>query len=205
MFLLKQIFDNGESLLGIRKIDSDENQLTGYCSLNDVDNVILNDCSSVERRLEILNVRALIKDLGLDLKITYKHRKPIANFGKISISHSDSLVAVIWSKSFEYAIDIEEVAERITRISKRAFSNSELEFAEGNLIKLNLMWNCKESVYKIAENKGLSFKEQIRVHPFADDKKIMCEMIIENEKSFFEFEYGMLENHTFVYGKVKTD
>ncbi len=201
--ILLQEFSPKPSVSGIRKITDDVNFLYSYCELSDVDNMILSQSGSLGRRLEILNVRALIKELGLNINITYKSRKPQCENGFISISHSDSLAAVIWSPDAEIAIDIEEINSRITRIAQRAFSVPELDFANGDLLKLNLLWNCKECVYKLAEIKGLDFKQQIKVLPFDESGKINAELFHNEKTSFFEFEYGELLNHSFVWGKEK--
>jgi hypothetical protein len=200
MILLENFCDKN-AISGIRKITNDVNFLYAYCELTDVDNMILSQSGSLYRRLEILNVRALVKELGIKTSISYKHRKPICPNGFISISHSDSLAAIIWSPETEYAIDIEEVSSRITRIAKRAFSDSELEFAGNDLLKLNLLWNCKECVYKLAEIKGLDFKAQIRVFPFVENGKLSAELKTNDLTRRFEFDYGEISNHSFVWGK----
>lgn len=201
--ILLQDFSPKPSISGIRKITDDIEFLYSYCQLTDVDNMILSQSGSLGRRLEILNVRALVKELGLNVNITYKSRKPQCENGFISISHSDSLAAVIWSPDTEIAIDIEEVSSRITRIAKRAFSASELDFAGDDLLKLNLLWNCKESVYKLAEIKGLDFKQQIKVLPFSESGKINAELYHNKQTRFFKFEYSEILNHSFVWGVEK--
>jgi 4'-phosphopantetheinyl transferase len=199
--ILFENFCAAPSVSGIRKITDDINFLYNYCDLTDVDNMILSQSGSLSRCLEILNVRALVKELGLNLKISYKHRKPFCDSGFISISHSDTLAAVIWSPDTEISIDIEEISERITRIAKRAFSLPEIEFADNNLLKLNLLWNCKECVYKLAEIKGLDFKKQIRVFPFDAEGKINAELVHDERTRHFEFEYSEILNHSYVWGR----
>ncbi len=199
--ILTENFSSAPSVSGIREITNDIDFLYSYCDLTDVDNMIISQSGSLLRRLEILNVRALIKDLGLNLKITYKNRKPQCDNGFISISHSDTLAAVIWNPDTETAIDIEEISERVTRIAKRAFSLPELEFANNDILKLNLLWNCKECVYKLAEIKGLDFKKQIQVLPFNAEDKIKAELISGGNIRYFEFEYGKILNHSYVWGK----
>jgi len=199
--ILLENFSIKPSISGIRKISNDINFLYSFCDLSDVDNMILSHSSSLHRRLEILNVRALIKELGLNLKITYKNRKPICDNGYISISHSDSLAAVIWNPETEYAVDIEEISPRMTRIAYRAFSEKELAFANNDIRLLTILWNCKECVYKIGGNKAVEFREQINVLPFHEGEKIYCELTENNKISTFEFESGLILNHSYVWGK----
>lgn len=199
--ILVENFCKKPSVSGIKNISSDIDSLYSFCDLTDVDNMIISNSSSLHRRLEILNVRALIKELGLKLKITYKNRKPICDNGYISISHSDTLAAVIWNPDTEFAVDIEEISPRMTRIAYRAFSEKELAFADNDITKLTLLWNCKECVYKIAGNKAVEFREQINVLPFREGEKIYCELSENYKISIFEFESGLISNHSYVWGK----
>jgi phosphopantetheinyl transferase len=199
--LLVSNFSGQNSVSGIRKITHDEKELYSYCDLSDVDNMILSH-SSLARRLEILNVRALIKELGLKIKIHYKERKPICDEGFISISHSDDLACVIWSRETEYSVDIEKISSRMLRISNRAFSDEELKFAATDLQKLTILWNCKECVYKLANNKGIDFKKQIQVLPFSENEKIICNYSFDtDDKRTYIFDYRQILDHTYVWGK----
>lgn len=198
--ILLQNFTGDNSISGIRKISTDMNFLYSYCDLTDVDNMLLTQSGSADRRLEILNVRALIKECGLDLKITYKKRKPIVENGFISISHSDSLAAIVWHPTKEYAIDIEEFSGRTERISKRAFSETELNFATNDSFKLNILWNIKECVYKLANIQGLDFKAQIKVEPFVENSQIKASLITAENTKEFIFNSGTILNHSFVWG-----
>ena len=199
-------FVQGRAISGIKEISKDLNYLYSYCDLTAVDNMLLMQSGSLARRLEILNTRALIKDCGLKLSIIYKNRKPIVENGFVSISHSDSLVAFVWNPDFEISIDIEEIGERITRIARRAFSEDELKFANDDIVKLNLLWNVKECVYKLAGIKGLEFKTQIHVFPFENIENIEAELITSEGKRNFLFHGKILKEHSLVYGseKVKT-
>ncbi|HOZ29469.1 MAG TPA: 4'-phosphopantetheinyl transferase superfamily protein [Bacteroidales bacterium] len=203
--ILVSNFSNEDSISGIREITKNEIELYSFCNLSDVDNMILSH-SSLNRRLEILNVRALIKELRLDIKIHYKERKPICSDGFISITHSDDLAAVIWSRNTEYSIDIERISPRLLRIAKRAFSETELEFALADLIKLSLLWNCKECVYKLANDKGMNFQKQIQVQPFSNIKEILCHYIDnKGNKRIYRFSGGQILDHTYVWGKQIRD
>ncbi|MDD3740947.1 MAG: 4'-phosphopantetheinyl transferase superfamily protein [Bacteroidales bacterium] len=199
--LLVSNFSGQNSVSGIRKITQNEKELYEYCDLSDVDNMILSH-SSLGRRLEILNVRALIKELGLNIKIHYKDRKPICDDGFISISHSDDLACVIWSRDTEYSVDIEKISSRMLRISNRAFSDEELSFAGKDLRKMTILWNCKECVYKLANSKGINFKQQIQVLPFSENGKIICNYFCDsNCQKTYKFDYKQVLDHTYVWGK----
>jgi len=143
------------SVLAITKIDKNEHKLRNICNLSDVDLFLLEHSSSTQRRLEILNVRFLLKEIGISENITYKNRKPIIENGFISISHSDKYAGIIYSRNSQYSIDIEELDGRILRISKRAFNDKELDISKNDITVLNHFWNAKECVYKLAGTKGI--------------------------------------------------
>jgi hypothetical protein len=109
-------------------------------------------------------------------------------------------VAIVYHESLATSVDIEEVNNRILRISKRAFSLEELDFAADDLKILTLMWNCKECVYKIVNEKGLAFKTQIKVNPFRINENISCEFFSDKINRSFEFSYLEILNHTLVWG-----
>lgn len=199
-FIKKQI-DN-HTVLGIKKIENDEMFLRNACELTDVDLFILQNSSSQQRRLEILNVRYLLKLLKIKTSITYKKRKPISSNGYISISHSEKFVSLIWSENKQYSIDIEELDGRIIRISKRAFNEFELSWAKNNPIKLNYLWNAKECIYKLSENKGLEFKTQIRLHNYSEiENSSIFKLFTENKTEFFKIFFDTFNNHTLAYAE----
>lgn len=133
------------------------------CDLTDEDNNLIERCSAPKRRIELLSVRALLKAVGIHQTIHYNDRKPYLDKGYISISHSANIAAIIYNPDFPVGIDIEVVAPRIQRIATRAFSESELAAAADDLEKLTILWNCKECVFKLANDEGIEFREMIEV------------------------------------------
>lgn len=200
MALLLKKLNQDNSVLGIWEMTEDENSLLSLCNLTNEDIDLLDRIKSKTRRIEILATRVLIKSLDLDISINYEGRKPICNNGFISISHSDELVCIIWHPNLQTTIDIERIDERIARISKRAFSDSELAFASNDLKILTILWNCKEAVYKICNKQVVDFKLHIKVLPFKLGDKISCEFINNNTITNFEFYYSDISNQTYVWG-----
>ena len=101
--------------------------------------------------------------------------------GYISISHSKSLVTVIWNKNNKVAIDIEEIKDKLQYLADKVFSDEEIAFCNNDNKKLTIPWNCKETVYKIFGDKDLIFKTEILVCPFSlDDSEITT--IVKKDK-----------------------
>ena len=200
MSLILENFAGNKSVSGIWKIEESEDDLHELCVLTDYDRKLLSDITSPLRRKEILATRVLINVLGLNIFIEYRDRKPLASNGNISITHSDSLVGIVWHETKKTTIDIEELSSRILRISKRAFSSDEFDFAGNDIKKLTLLWNCKESVYKLVGVSGLEFKTQIKVFPFNDMDKIECHFTKDGNIIKFTFEQNEILDHTYVWG-----
>lgn len=144
-------------------MEETEEQLRAMCDLTEEDNNYIERCSATKRRIELLSVRALLKTVGIHQTIHYNDRKPYLDNGYISISHSANMAAIIYNPDFPVGIDIEVVAPRIQRIATRAFSESELAVATDDLEKLTVLWNCKECVFKLANDEGIEFREMIEV------------------------------------------
>ena len=151
------------SLVAFWKMEETEEQLRAMCDLTDEDNNFIERCSAQKRRIELLSVRALLKAVGIHQTIHYNDRKPYLDKGYISISHSANIAAIIYNPDFPVGIDIEVVAPRIRRIASRAFSETELAAADDDLEKLTILWNCKECVFKLANDEGIEFREMIEV------------------------------------------
>ncbi|MDL2262000.1 4'-phosphopantetheinyl transferase superfamily protein [Bacteroidales bacterium OttesenSCG-928-I21] len=202
MPLILKNFSNNDAVSGIWKILETEAELLQLCNLNDYDKELLKKTSSSSRRLEILAVRAIINELELSLSIKYKDGKPICSNGYISISHSKDFAVIVWHQYKKLGVDIEKIDKRLYKIAERAFSEEELLFANKDLKKLCLLWNCKECVFKLFDNQDIEFKAQIKVMPFEIElnDKIICEFYGNDDKIIFELSFLQIEDNTLVWG-----
>ena len=144
-------------------MEETEEQLCAMCDLADEDNCRIERCSAPKRRIELLSVRALLKVVGINQTIHYNDCKPYLDNGYISISHSADIAAIIYNPDHSVGIDVEKVSPRIQRIATRAFSDEEIAAANGDLEKLTILWNCKECVFKLANDDGIDFREMINI------------------------------------------
>ncbi|MDD4150130.1 MAG: 4'-phosphopantetheinyl transferase superfamily protein [Bacteroidales bacterium] len=199
MAIILNNFAGDNSLSAIWKIEEDEQNLLNQCTLTDYDKKFLDSISSTNRRLEILATRAILHHLNPNITITYKGKKPICNHGHISISHSNTLVAVIWHPIKQPSVDIELYDQRILRIARRAFNTDELKFANNNIEKLTKMWSCKECVYKIADKLSIEFKEQIAISDFMEDSNIKCTFKNDDKIQTYFLIHTSFYNHALVW------
>lgn len=162
MLIYKSILSD-KSLLAFWKMEESEEQLHAMCDLCDEDLCRIDNCKAPKRRIELLSVRALLKAVGINQTIHYNDSKPYLDNGYISISHSADIAAIIYNPDYPVGIDIEKISPRIQRIATRAFSDEEIAAANGDLEKLTILWNCKECVFKLADDEGIDFREMISI------------------------------------------
>lgn len=124
-----------------------------------------------------LSVRMLIQEMGFtDKDLHYdEFGKPYFDcHNYISITHSHHFAAIIISHE-TVGIDMELQREKIFRIADK-FIDTEFEYLNPNVLeeyikKLTVIWGAKEAIFKIRNEKGISFKDHIRVGDFSLDKK----------------------------------
>ncbi|SDX96103.1 4'-phosphopantetheinyl transferase family protein [Flavobacterium degerlachei] len=144
-----------------------------------------------------LSVRMLLQEAGYsDFDLHYdEFGKPYLKNGKyISITHSHHFSAIIVSDQ-TVGIDIELQREKIIRIADK-FVDEEFSYLDKNnqeeyIKKLTVIWGAKEAIFKIRNEKGISFKDHIKVKAFRlDDKESKAELhfddIVKNFKLFHE-------------------
>ena len=157
-----------------------------------------------------LSVRKLLQEAGYnDFDLYYDESgKPHLNDENfISITHSFHFSAIIISEQ-KAGIDIEMQREKIIRIADK-FVDFEFHFLKPEKIqeyirKLTVIWGVKESIFKIRNEKGISFKDHIQVNTFKiDDKKTTAVLEFENVKQQFSIYFEEIENFTLVYAFEK--
>ena len=158
-----------------------------------------------------LSVRKLLQETGHnDLQLHYdEFGKPhLDNENHISITHSFDFSAIILSDK-NVGIDIEQRREKIIRIADKFVDDSEFTFLNKEnlqeyISKLTVIWGIKEAVFKIRNEKGISFKDHIFVAPFEmNDLKAVALLTFENLNIKFDISFEEIENYTLVYAFEK--
>ena len=158
-----------------------------------------------------LSVRKLLQETGHnDVQLHYdEFGKPhLDNENHISITHSFDFSAIILSDK-NVGIDIEQRREKIIRIADKFVDDSEFAFLdkenlEEYVSKLTVIWGIKEAVFKIRNEKGISFKDHIFVAPFEmTDLKAEALLTFENLNIKFDISFEEIENYTLVYAFEK--
>jgi 4'-phosphopantetheinyl transferase len=178
--------------------------------LNDINMIRVKNMKSDLHQRGFLSVRKLLREAGYnDFDLYYDESgKPHLNDENfISITHSFHFSAIIISDQ-KAGIDIEMQRDKIIRIADK-FVDYEFHFLESEktqeyIRKLTVIWGVKESIFKIRNEKGISFKDNIQVDTFeTSDLKTTAILEFENIKQQFSIYFEEIENFTLVYAFEK--
>ena len=205
MPLFKTIHINSRTQILVWKVTESYAELLEQVVLNDSNRIRLDGMKSEMHQRAFLSVRKLLQQAGYnDFDLYYDvFGKPHLNDGKfISITHSHEFSAIIISDE-TVGIDIELQRDKITRIADK-FCDSEFQFldldSDEYIRKLTVIWGIKEAVFKIRNEKGISFKNHISVCDFElESKQTIAELHFDNLVKNFKIHFEEIEGFTLVY------
>ncbi len=204
MPLYKTIKPNNHTTVYVWKIEESFDELNeNICLTNSSKKRMLSMKSELHQR-GFLSVRHLLNEAGYsDVDLFYtENGKPHLNDKKyISITHSFTFSALIIS-DIEVGIDIEKNREKI-KIIQHKFVNFERGFIHEDddyIEQLTVIWGAKESLYKIYPFGGLTFKNDIDIHPFTiSNKKTTGFIKVKKWDKKYDIQFEQLEGFTLVY------
>ena len=176
--------------LGIWEISESVNELKALTK-----GVKLDQIKSQKRKLEILAVRVLLKEMCGNSKLNYnKYGAPVLdNNKKITISHSKQLVAIIVSE-FKSGIDTEIISKRILKIKDKFISK--YDNIDESQEDLTIAWSTKECIFKWHQKGNLNFKDDILIKKINHLSKTIEVFFDEN---LFILNFLKINNHILVY------
>lgn len=207
MPLYKTINYNSTTQILVWEITESREKLLGNVVLKEKTQLRLNAMKSEMHQRAFLSVRMLLQEMGYtDFDLHYdEFGKPYFNDGKyVSITHSHHFSAIIISDE-TVGIDIEMQREKIIRIADKFVNPRELirlqQFDVQDYIKkLTVKWGAKEAIFKIRNEKGISFKDHIQVNIFEIGDQITTAILeFENIKQVFSIYFEEFQNFTLVY------
>ena len=209
MPLHKVVYLSNNTKLYLWKITEDFDTLFSQVKLKDSSLARLETMKSESHQKGFLAVRMLLQhndysdfDLFYD-KFGKPHIKPQACSIKdieISISHSNDFSAIAISDS-KVGLDLEQLKEKTLRIAKRFMDVSHLENLsdEEKINKATVVWGIKESIFKIKNEKGISFPNHIFEDDFSfEDKKATATLKFNNKEETFQVQFDSIEDYIFV-------
>ena len=203
MPLYKEIILKENAKLYLWKITEDSGELHRAVKLNNSSQNRVDSMKSVSHQKGFLAVRMLLQHIGYtDFDLYYDaFGKPHLTDGKcISISHSHTFSAIAISDQ-RIGLDVEQVKEKILKIASRFMDVSHLENLSeiDKRIKATVIWGIKESIFKIKNIEGISFRNHIFEEDFSfEDKKASAILKHENKEENFDILFDSLEDYIFV-------
>ena len=196
-----------ETKLGVWNIIEPKEFFLSKLILNETDKIALGKIKRQQKYLQWLASRYLIKifiNTVDDVQLFYDDQgKPFLNNYHLSISHSHDMVVVLMSKHASVGIDIEKIQHKIENIAQKFMHNDEISNLKKDFSKehLYVYWSVKEAVYKLIGQKGLNFKEHIRIQPFDYKEKGRVDVsIVKNDFSqVLQVLYEKTHNYMLAY------
>ena len=201
---LSRIVGNPTQIL-VWKVTESYTELLEQVILNETNRMRLDGMKSEMHQRAFLSVRKLLQETGhTDLDLYYdEFGKPHLQGEKhISITHSHNFSAISISDE-KVGIDMELQRNKITRIADK-FCDSEFQFLDTDSDQyiriLTVIWGAKEAIFKIRNEKGISFKDHIRVEEFHVNTKLTnAKLHFNNLVKDFNIHFEEIENFTLVY------
>ncbi|WPR71911.1 4'-phosphopantetheinyl transferase superfamily protein [Flavobacterium sp. NG2] len=206
MPLYKSHFFDSHTQILVWEITETFDELRSEVVLNMQNRTRLEGMKSQMHQRGFLSVRKLLQEAGYnDLDLYYdEFGKPhLKDNNYISITHSHHFSAIIISDK-TVGIDIELHREKIIRIADK-FAVKEFEYLDKNnpfeyVQKLTVIWGAKEAIFKIQNEKGISFKDHINVQSFdLENNTTTADLIFGNIDKKFNIYYESFEGFGLVY------
>ena len=186
MPLYKIIILSNNTKLYLWKITEDFNTLYKEVKLNATSLSRLENMKSESHQKGFMAVRMLlqhIKHSDFDLYYDDKGKPHLKSEKQISISHSNGFSAILISDE-RIGLDIEQLKEKTLKIASRFMDISHLEnlSIEDKVKKATVIWGIKESIFKIKNETGISFQNDIFEEDFSwEDKKATATLKLNNK------------------------
>jgi phosphopantetheinyl transferase len=194
---------NRNTTLYIWKITESFDELFRTVALKDVSLARLESMKAESHQKGFLSVRRLLMEAGYtDFDLYYDdYGKPhLADGKQISISHSHDFSIIVISDE-NVGADLEKLKDKIVTLAPRFMDVSHLEgLTTSDLLKkATVVWGIKESVFKIKNEVGISFKDHIFENDFSlADQKCTVELRFNSTTEYFDVIFDFIENYVFV-------
>lgn len=203
MPLFKIINHNSQTKILVWHITETLSELLQTISLTAANNQRINGMKSEMHQRAFLSVRKLLQEIDLtdaDLYYDESGKPHLSNKQFISISHSHEFATIIVS-NVQVGIDIEMLREKIITIAdKFVVETLNKNFKQNYIKKLTVIWGAKEAIFKIINQKGISFKKHISVAEFnLAQNQTYATVTFNDTSTTFSIFYVEINNYMLVY------
>ena len=170
-----------QCIVTLWKIEEDVDFFLKYLHLKYEDLEVCSNATHPLKQLEWLASRTCVKYTVEQLEHNYQgiekdeYNNPYLTKikGYVSLSHTSNYAVAVVNLETEVGIDIEKIADKLSRVAHKFLSEPERLHAGDNLLKMCIYWCAKESLYKWYGKKNLSFKDNILIEPFEGNSTIV--------------------------------
>ncbi|HAN77195.1 MAG TPA: hypothetical protein DCQ31_05185 [Bacteroidales bacterium] len=155
---------------------------------------ILKSFKSTERRCEWMASRIVCAGVEPNLPVVYDETgkpKMLGSNLELSISHTEGMIAILFSTKGLPGVDIQLFSENIERVAHKFANDHELENKYKRVETLNTIWSAKEALYKIWGKQVYNFKRTLAIKKFRYEKngKINAEILLNDINHSIKLNY----------------
>lgn len=199
--------------LKVWKIEEDLAFFTAKTSLYEGEKARYENISRASRKLQWIAGSYLTKSMiGNEEIIKNEHGKPFlkSNNAFISVSHCEGYAVCIVSKEYNVGVDIEPMRTKVIRLTSKFLSAKERSFINKEVEVKHLItcWAMKEAAFKWYGREYISFKDNIRISPFAYNdnlSRIRVDVVAPNMTYSLKAFHLNINDHSLVFCFAKKD
>jgi enterobactin synthetase component D len=166
---------DSSSALAVKIIASQDHQPLDFLSFRE--KLSFANISHADKKKEWATARLAIFEALQALNVPYpgffkdEHGKSQSMNGQgyVSLTHTQGFAGAIFHREQPVGIDMDLIREKILNIGFRFLDPDELDFLENDPIHYTMAWSAKESIFKCQGKRGVSFRDNILLEPFAID------------------------------------
>lgn len=202
-----------DTRFAIWRIEESAEELIARLQLDEREQAILESLNQGKRRLHWLATRVLLRYMlntpdFIECQADANGKPYLVNLPQqISLTHSFDYAAVMLGEQKAVGIDLELVSPKIFNIARKFMHESELDFievvedSERRKLTLYACWCAKEAVYKLQGDKGVSFRENMRIAPFHFQEQGMMQVVLSvgDETEALNVYYERFQDYMLAY------
>ncbi|PZV78611.1 phosphopantetheinyl transferase [Algoriphagus aquaeductus] len=170
---------DSSSALAVKIIEEQEYKDLEFLSFRE--KLSFANISHPDKKREWATARLAIFDALQQLQIPYpgffkdEHGKSQSMNGQgfVSLTHTLGFAGAIFHREQPVGIDMDLIREKILGIGFRFLDPQELNFLEKDPAHYTMAWSAKESIFKCQGKRGVSFRENILLEPFAPTDQVI--------------------------------